>query len=231
MKAIRVVVIDDERSARQELKRMLAGNGDFEVIAEAASAEEAKLLIDLVAPDLIFLDIQMPGGSGFELLETLDRIPAVIFVTAYDQFALAAFEVSAMDYLLKPVRAERFEKALELARLQLSSGQVDRVFIRDGRLTHLFAWSEVWLIESMDNYARIHYRDRAALQKSSLSQLELKLAAQGFFRTSRTQLVNLDFIAIATTNAQGTITLTLQNGTTVDLSLRQSARFRALGRD
>jgi two-component system LytT family response regulator len=229
MNRIRVMVIDDERSAREELKGMLSGISDFHLAGEAANADQAEEMIHRLIPDLIFLDIQMPGRSGFELLESLQVLPEVIFVTAYDRYAVEAFEVGAMDYLMKPVRAERFERALSLARERILRGIGSKVFIQDGKTVHLFSWQEVWLIESMDNYARIHYRDRQVLYKVSLNQLEEKLGA-GFFRANRAQLINLDELDRANTGLSLVTTFYMKNGTRVILSGRQSARFRAMAR-
>lgn len=146
MKKIKVVIIDDERLAREELKRALAIYDDFVLVGEAENADSAKDLIESQKPDLIFLDIQMPEKSGFDLLESLDNVPEVLFITAFNQYAVQAFEVNALDYLMKPIREERFSKAIEKVRnaikLKSSLGNAvsDRkIFIKDGEKTILYS--------------------------------------------------------------------------------------------
>jgi two-component system LytT family response regulator len=161
MKKIRVLIIDDERAARNEIRRLLLKYRDFEIIAEAGNAEAAKLEIESKHPDLLFLDIQMPGRSGFDLLESLEVVPQVIFITAFDQYALKAFEVSALDYLMKPVREERFAKAIEQIRVKVSTATDTRkIFVKDRHQYYLISWDQVHLIESMDNYARLFYGNK-----------------------------------------------------------------------
>jgi two-component system LytT family response regulator len=147
MKKIQVIIIDDERTARDEVKRLLDNYPDFEVVAEARNADEAKELIEIKKPDLLFLDIQMPEKSGFELLELLDDVPQVIFITAFDQYAVKAFEVSAIDYLMKPVREERFAKAIEQVRAKIIIPNDERIFVKDRQQYHFISWSKVYLIE------------------------------------------------------------------------------------
>ena len=163
MKKIKVILIDDERLAREELGRVIAGYADLEVIAEAQNADEAVQLIKEHQPDLIFLDIQMPEKNGFDLLEMLDDVPEVVFVTAFDQYAVKAFEANALDYLVKPVRDERFAKVIEKIRskLNISVSQAERhLFVKDGTKCHLIGLNEIFLIESMDNYARLYFNGK-----------------------------------------------------------------------
>jgi two-component system LytT family response regulator len=228
MKKIRVMVVDDERSAREELKDLICAEPRLELVGEAAHIERAETLINELTPDLLFLDIQMPGGDGFELLHSLTQSPAVVFVTAYDEFALRAFEVGAVDYLLKPIRHERFSKAISNISQKLKGSQQELVYIRDGRQIHVFSWAEVSLIESLDNYVKIYYRESQGLYKCSLSQLEGRLQVYSFFRANRAQLVNLNLVERAVGNRDGTITLELQTSVGVALSTRQSVAFRAL---
>src|SRR5687767_7505298 len=149
MKKITVLIIDDERSAREEIKRALKDYPDFTVLGEAENADDARQLIENRQPDLIFLDIQMPEKSGFDLLESLDNAPAVIFTTAYNQYATQAFEVNALDYLLKPIRQERFAKAIEKIRNSIT--RADRkIFIKDGDKCFFIHLHEIYLIESLD---------------------------------------------------------------------------------
>jgi len=154
MDKISVLVIDDERSAREELKRSLRTYPEYEVLGESRNAEEAKLQIESLKPDLIFLDIQMPEGSGFDLLESLVEVPQVIFTTAFDQYAVRAFETNALDYLMKPVREERFARAIEKARIAIQRRGADtstnrQFFIRDGEKRYFIKMDEISLVESL----------------------------------------------------------------------------------
>ncbi len=230
MKKIQVIIVDDERTARDEVKRLLDNYADFEVVAEAKNADEAKALIELKHPDLLFLDIQMPEISGFELLESLDSVPQVIFVTAFDQYAVKAFEVSAIDYLMKPVREERFEKAIEQVRSKIVKPNNARIFVKDRHQYHFISWSKVYLIESMDNYARLYFDDKKVFLKSSLNQLEKKLDEAVFFRINRAQIINMQFIDKIIAAANGRIKISLKTGEMLDVSERQSVKFKNMAR-
>jgi two-component system LytT family response regulator len=228
MKKIKTLIIDDERSARNEVRRMLQAYPEIEISGEASNAEEAGRLVSEIHPDLLLLDIQMPGQSGFDLLESLDEVPMVIFITAFDQYAVKAFEVSAMDYLMKPIRDERFPKAMEQVTTHFAkhATQEKRVFIKEGNQYHFINWSEVYLIESMDNYARLWYGDhKKVLIKSSLNQLEERLDATVFFRANRAQLINTHFIEMMK-NRNGKIFVTLKGKDEIEVSGRQSAKLK-----
>ncbi|WP_312766691.1 response regulator transcription factor [Epilithonimonas sp.] len=227
MKTIRAIIIDDERGARQELIRMLKGYPKVMVLGEAANADEAEKLIMLLKPDLIFLDIQMPGRSGFDLLETLNHIPEVIFVTAFDSFALKAFEVSAMDYLMKPVREERFKNAMDKAIGKISGEDEPSVFIKDRGKYQLIKWKEVHMIESVENYARLFFGKEHVLLKTSLNKLEENPDCQRFFRASRSILFNLDYITMVKKDIEGTLVV-LKTGDQIRISERQAIKFRNL---
>lgn len=236
MKPIKVLIIDDERSAREELKRALSGYPLFEIAGEAQNADEARAEIQTKKPDLIFLDIQMPGESGFELLASLAEVPEVIFTTAFDQYAVKAFEINALDYLMKPIRDERF--ALAIARVmekgkkqeaEKGSLTADRtIFIKDGERCHFVKLSEVYLIESMDNYARLYFGDQKAFLKTSLNQLTEKLDEAVFFRISRTHIVNLNYIKEIFPMPKGKLRIGLKTGELLDVSDRQSVKFKLI---
>ena len=226
MKKIMVLIVDDERAARNEIRRLLANYPDFEIAGEATNADDALKMIGEETPDLLFLDIQMPEKSGFDLLESLEKVPPVIFTTAYDQYAVKAFEVSALDYLVKPIRDERFEKAIAQSRQRL--GKTDpagQIFVKDRQQYHFIQWSSVHLIESMDNYARIFLGDKTVFLKSSLNQLEDKLTSNIFFRINRAQIVNRQYIQTITT-VDGRLKITLSTGAQLEVSERQSGKFR-----
>lgn len=226
MKKIRVLIIDDERAARSEIRRLLAGYPDFEIKGEAANADDALKMIGEQTPDILFLDIQMPEKSGFDLLESLEQVPPVIFTTAYDQYALKAFEVSALDYLVKPIREERFEKAIVQARQRLGKADpAGQIFVKDRQQYHFIQWSSVHLVESMDNYARIFFGDKNVFLKSSLNQLEEKLNGATFFRINRAQIINRQYIQTITT-VDGRLKITISTGAQLEVSERQSAKFR-----
>lgn len=231
MTTIKVIIIDDERAARDELKRLLDNYPDFEVAGEARNADEAKMLIQTIQPDLVFLDIQMPGKSGFDLLESLERVPQVIFITAFDHYAVKAFEVSALDYLMKPVRDERFEKAITQAREKLAGHIKDeQIFVKDRQQYHFITWSKVHLIESMDNYARLYFDDKNVFLKSSLNQLEKKLNPDMFLRINRAQIINLNFVDKISAMANGQVKLKLKTGGEYEASARRSIKIKSMGR-
>ncbi|MEL6615794.1 MAG: LytTR family DNA-binding domain-containing protein [Bacteroidota bacterium] len=242
----RAVLVDDERLARVELRRLLAAHPEVEVVGEASGAPEARaLLADLAEagtpPDVLFLDVQMPGETGFDLLASLESVPpAVVFVTAYDEHALRAFEVSAADYLVKPVAPERLAAAL--ARLapededeesvapeasgERRLGADDRVFVKDGDRLHFVRLGDVRLFESEGNYVRLYVGRERPLVLRSLNQLEARLDPAVFFRASRKHLVNLERVADLEDWFGGAIRAVLDGGETVEFSRRQAQRFR-----
>lgn len=230
MKKIKVIIIDDERAAREEIKRMLASYPELEVAGEARNVPEARIQIELKQPDLLFLDIQMPGASGFDLLESLEKVPQVIFTTAFDQYAVKAFEVSALDYLMKPVREERFAKAMDQLKLKTRAETDDSmIFVKDRQQYHFISWSKVYLISSMDNYARLYFEDKNVFLKTSLNQLEKKLDETLFFRINRAQIINLKYIAkVVSAAVGGRLTITLHNGECLEVSDRQSVKFKRI---
>jgi two-component system LytT family response regulator len=225
------LIIDDERIARQELRRLLAAHPDIEIAGEASSGPDALDLIRKLEPDLIFLDIQMPGMTGFELLEALGEtpVPQVIFTTAYDEFALRAFEVNALDYLLKPVAPERLAAAL--ARLRPAAGtkpKLAQVFVRDGERCWLVRIADIALLESEGNYTRLYFGKERPLIPRSLAALEQRLESARFFRADRKYLINLDWVERVETGVSGNLVVALRNGVEVAMSRRQSARLKDL---
>jgi two-component system LytT family response regulator len=231
MKKIKTIIIDDERTARDEVKRLLDNYADFEIIGEAKNADDAKLLIELKQPDLLFLDIQMPEKSGFDLLESLDRVPQVIFITAFDQYAVKAFEVSAIDYLMKPVREERFAKAIEQVRAKAANTTAEsQIFVKDRQQYHFISWNKVYLIESMDNYARLYFDNKKVFLKSSLNQLENKLDEAVFLRINRAQIINRHFIDKISVVPGGKMTISLKPGGVFEVSERQAVKLKNMGR-
>jgi two-component system LytT family response regulator len=236
MKKIKVIIVDDERLSREELKRALKVYEDFVLIGEAENADDAKDLIETGMPDLIFLDIQMPEKSGFDLLESLDNAPAVLFTTAYDQYAVQAFEVNALDYLMKPIREERFAHAIEKIRntislkssLNNSEAKDRKIFIKDGEKRFFIQLDEIYLIESLENYTRLFFQGKKALQRRSLRQWEEMLDENIFFRINRTEIININYIHEVNRTIGGRLEVKLKTGELLEISNRQSVKFKNL---
>jgi two-component system LytT family response regulator len=233
---MRALIIDDERLARAELRRLLAAHPQVQIVGEAANVVEARLAIDEMAPELLFLDVQMPGGSGFDLLASLGEVPAVIFTTAFDQYAIRAFDVSALDYLLKPIEAPRlaaavnkFHKAPEAAK---EKGQAQapegKVFIKDGDRCWFVSMEQIVLFESEGNYTRVYFDHNRPLLLRSLNQLETRLDPERFLRVSRRQIVNLDFVVDIAPGPAGGMVLTLKDELKIPMSRRRAAQFKQL---
>jgi two-component system LytT family response regulator len=230
---MRVLIIDDERLARAELRRLLGAHSEVQIAGECANISEARLAIEAMAPDLMFLDVQMPGGSGFDLLASLDTLPAVIFTTAFDQYAVKAFEVSALDYLLKPIEAPRLAAALgkfaqsgkEKAGPAAPEG---KVFIKDGERCWFVAMEQIVLFESEGNYTRVYFDSNRPLLLRSLNQLEARLDPEHFLRVNRRQIVNLDFVINIAPGPAGGMVLTLKDELKIPMSRRRAAQFKQL---
>lgn len=230
MSGLRVLLVDDERLARAELRRLLKMHPAVEVVGEAASALEAMAQIAALQPDLLLLDVQMPGGSGFDLLAALDAAPDVIFCTAHDQYALQAFEASALDYLQKPVQAQRLATALARAgaRLRLTPSAPRKIFIKDGERCWFVALADIVLFSSEGNYARVHFGSQQPLMPRSLNQLEERLDPAQFLRANRRQIVNLAHVTEVSAKAADGLELLLADGTRVEVSRRRAQQFRAI---
>ena len=233
---IKTFLIDDEPLALEELTIMLAKHPTIEIIGSATNVIEAITTINLLKPDLIFLDINMPGKSGFELLQELEEAPHVIFVTAYDQFAIKAFEVNALDYILKPINKDRLADAINkiknhesLLKAKEEKLSIDkRIFIKDGDKCFFIPLSEVFLIESVGNYARVYYGNKKPLLHKSLNYLEEKLPDTHFFRAGRQHIINIHIIKNIHPFFNNTLQLEMQNGEKIDISQRQSVRFKEI---
>lgn len=232
---MKALIVDDERLARRELARLLEPYEGIEVVGEAADADEAEKLVNNLKPDLLFLDINMPGRDGFELLEALDPAPHVIFVTAYDEHAVKAFEVNALDYLLKPIDPERLGAAInKLPKEQAVDGQremltpEDRIFIKDGERCWFVTLKDVRLFESEGNYVRVRFGENKPLILRSLNSLEKRLDPHVFFRANRKQMINLAWVSKVEPWFSGGINCTLSTGEVVEVSRRQTLRFKEL---
>ncbi|HZX29132.1 MAG TPA: LytTR family DNA-binding domain-containing protein [Telluria sp.] len=233
---MKVAIIDDERLARSELRRLLDAHPDVEVVAEAANVADGVRAITHMAPDLVFLDVRMPDGSGFDLLESLPGAPAVIFTTAYDEYAVRAFDVSALDYLLKPIDPERLARALAKLDQERQSPQPKpaptdgKVFIQDGGRCWLVALDSIRLFESEGNYTRVYFEDERPLLLRSLNALEARLDPACFMRVSRRHIVNMAFVTSVGSAPGGGMALVLSGGERVAMSRRRAAVFRQASR-
>lgn len=236
----KAIIIDDERLARNELKKLLKDFSEIEIIDEAANADEGIEKIEKLNPDLIFLDIQMPGKTGFDMLAELDQVPHVIFTTAYDEYALKAFEVNALDYLLKPVEPKRLADALnklqmveekEAAAQQVSRGLLtenDQVFVKDGERCWFVKLADVRLFESVGNYAKVFFGNNKPLILKSLNALEERLDEKTFFRANRKHIVNMRMIEKIEPYFNGGLLLEIQGGEKVEVSRRQAVKFKEM---
>ena len=235
---MKALVIDDERLARKELISLLGEFPRIEIVGEAVNADDAIEKIDALKPDILFLDIQMPGKNGFELLETLDFVPKVIFTTAYDEYALKAFEVSALDYLLKPIRKERLEECVQKImdaaheeKLRSSEtayklGLNDQVFVKDGDKCWFVRLSNVRLFESDGNYIKVYFDNFKPMIHKSLNALDKKLDDRAFFRASRKHIINLSWVESIESWFNGGLLVKMKGGEKVEVSRRQASKFK-----
>jgi two-component system LytT family response regulator len=240
---IRAIIIDDERLARNELRKLLADFPEIEIVAEGANANEGLEKIETINPDLVFLDIQMPGKTGFDMLAELDKAPHVIFTTAYDEYALKAFEVNALDYLLKPVEPRRLADAIQKLHIQEEkeqsvNGEVninremlhedDQVFVKDGERCWFVKLSEIRLFESVGNYAKVFFGPNKPLILKSLNALEERLDEKTFFRANRKHIVNLRLIDKIEPYFNGGLLLEMKGGEKIEVSRRQTVKFKEM---
>jgi two-component system LytT family response regulator len=226
---MKALIIDDERLARAELRRLLEKHPEVDIVGEARDADDALSQIGRLEPELLFLDIQMPGANGFELLGQLDRVPLVIFTTAYDDYALKAFEVNALDYLLKPVAPERLAAALAkigAVKSKAAVGGDQQIFVKDGERCWFVALREIVLLESEGNYTRLYFGGHRPLVLRSLNYLEDRLDTAMFFRASRKHILNLKFIESMDAWANGGFLVRMKGGTEVEMSRRQAQKFK-----
>ena len=235
---MKALLVDDERLARNELRRLLAAHSAITVAGEAVDVADAREKIAALKPDLIFLDVQMPGENGFALLEQLEPpLPQVIFTTAYDEFAVKAFEFNALDYLLKPVDPNRLAAALEKLPARGGGDDApggrrerltpdDKVFVREGDHCWFVPVRNIRLLESEGNYTRIHFDDHKPQLFRSLTAMEERLDAKHFFRANRKQVINLAWVEGIEPWFSGGLLVRLKGGLKVELSRRQAQDFR-----
>ncbi len=238
---IKAIIIDDERLARNELKKLLEQHPDINIIDEASNVDEAVEKIDLSRPDLIFLDIQMPGKTGFDLLAEIEKSPRVIFTTAYDEFALKAFEVNALDYLLKPIDPKRLADAIQKLQSEIALEQasllgvsrgplteLDQVFVKDGERCWFVKLADIRLFESVGNYAKVYFSTNKPLILKSLNALEERLDDRVFFRANRKHIINLHWIEKIEPYFNGGLLVELKGGEKIEISRRQTVKFKEM---
>lgn len=239
--SLKAIIVDDERLARAELKKLLQAFPDINIIDEAANAEEGVEKIETQNPDIIFLDIQMPGKTGFDLLSDLEKAPHVIFTTAYDEYALKAFEVNALDYLLKPIEPKRLADAVHKLQDEIHKErigingtnrgpltEVDQVFVKDGERCWFVKLNEIRLFESVGNYAKVFFGNNKPLILKSLNSLEERLDDRVFFRANRKHIINLRWIEKIEPYFNGGLLVELKGGEKIEVSRRQTVKFKEM---
>lgn len=229
---MKAMIIDDEPPARRELRRLLNGFPWVEIVGEAGNVDQAAEMIASLTPELLFLDIQMPGGSGFDLLTRLEDVPQVIFTTAYDEHAVHAFKVDALDYLLKPIEPDRLAEALgraksvQATRTPRPDAVLEQIFVRDGSRCWFVPLREVRLLTSEGNYIRLSWGKSQPLLGRALAALEQRLDPNRFFRANRRQIINLDFIETVELGVNGRLHAQLRDGPEIEISRRQTRLFK-----
>ncbi|UJP65833.1 LytR/AlgR family response regulator transcription factor [Mongoliitalea daihaiensis] len=240
---MQALVIDDERLARKELINLLSQFEQVEVVGEANNVDDAKEKIEALSPDVVFLDIQMPEKTGFDLLEELDNVPYVIFTTAYDEYAIKAFQVNALDYLLKPIEPKRLAETIERLQKKLQDNVEkssqdsdsstdkklslnDQVFVKDGDRCWFVRLSNVRLFESDGNYIKVYFDNFKPMIHKSLNALDERLDEKSFFRASRKHIINLSWVEGIEPWFNGGLVVTLRGGDRIEVSRRQAARFK-----
>ena len=237
MKKITAIIVEDSRLARNELKDLLKEIPEVEIIAEAENADVAFELISSQNPDLIFLDIQLPGKDGFQLLEMLENVPMVVFTTAFDEFAIKSFEYNTLDYLLKPINPKRLSQAIEKVKLKLAEKTEkqdkkldleDQIFIKDGEKCWMVKISEIYLFEVEGNYTKVFFRNEKSVLTRSLNVIEKKLPQEKYFRANRNTIFNINYIQNIENWFSGNLMIKLPNDNQVEISRRQAVLFKEI---
>jgi two-component system LytT family response regulator len=242
-KNITAVIVEDSRLARLELRNLLEAHEEIEIVAEADNADDGQKAVNDFDPDVLFLDIHMPGRDGFQLLEELEVVPHVIFTTAYDEYAIKSFEYNAFDYLLKPLKADRLAKAVEKVHAAIAEeAQRDekkqeegdyldpekRVFVKDGDRCWLVRLGDIRMFEVYGNYSRVYFENNKPLILRSLNQLEERLDPSMFFRANRQQMINVNSVENVDTWFNGRLKVTIEGGAEVEISRRQAVKFKEM---
>lgn len=233
---MRTIIVDDERLAREELKNLLSEYPEIEIIGEYKNTIEARAAIEKDAPDLVFMDIQMPGETGLELLEKIKNPPRTVFVTAYDEYAIKAFELKAYDYLMKPIDPERLSEVYKrLSEENQTPASVvnndklkagERILIKDGEKVWFIKVDEIRYFESEGNYVKVHFEKFRPLILRSLNSLEERMDEKMFFRANRKFIINLQHVVNIENWFNGGLQIELTCGTKIEISRRQTIRFK-----
>ena len=233
---MRTIIVDDERLAREELKSLLSKYGEIEIVGEYKNALEARVAIETQKPDLVFMDIQMPGESGLELLRSIANPPRTIFVTAFDEYATKAFEVNAYDYLMKPIDPDRLDEVYSrLTEENKTPSSVENsstlkagypILVRDGDKVWFIKIDQVRYFESEGNYVKVHFDKFKPLILRSLNSLEERLDDKLFFRVNRKFIVNLNHVVNIENWFNGGLQVELSCGTKIEISRRQTIKFK-----
>ncbi len=244
MKNIKVVIVEDEAPARDLIKAYLKDVDNVEVVEECSNGFEGIKAINTHHPDLIFLDVQMPKLTGFEMLELLDEYPQIIFTTAYDQYAIKAFELNAVDYLMKPFSKDRFMKALEKAQQRIvekadnkpvkelinkvreDGGEIDRIFVKTGSRIDVIPVTDIIKIEAQDDYAEIFTKEKSFLKKETMAFLEKNLPNNNFIRVHRSAIINTDYLHKIEKYGKETYVVILKDGSKVNVSKSRIKQLR-----
>ena len=245
MKPIKAVIIEDEAPARELVKAYLAEEPDIEIAEECENGFEGIKAIAKHQTDLIFLDVQMPKLTGFEMLELLDEFPQIIFTTAYDQYAIKAFELNAVDYLMKPFSKERFLKSVNKAKQRISnskdskstvkklvdkvkeeSGPIDRIFVKTGSRIDVIPVGEIIRIDAQDDYAEIITKKKSYLKKETMNYLEKNLPPANFIRVHRSSIINSDYMEKIEKYGKESYVVVLKDGSRVNVSKSRIKELR-----
>ncbi|WP_316832997.1 response regulator transcription factor [Pedobacter aquatilis] len=234
---IRVVIVEDSRLARMELNLLIKAHPQIQVVGEADTVNRAVELIAALAPELVFLDIHLPGGSGFDVLSKLKKVPIVIFTTAFADYALESFEYNTIDYLLKPISQEKLNRSIQKAEALLGSSPAagldgkldygDKIFIADRKVSWLVAIGEISMFESNGNYTQVFFNGNRPMYHKSLQQVFACIKEGLFLRANRRQVVNIQLISGIQKTSDGRMILTLSSGEEVSVSRRQMSSIKA----
>lgn len=238
MKKLTAIIVEDSRLARNELKELLKNHSEINLIGEAENVDEGFSLINDLKPDILFLDINMPGKNGFDLLEMLEEVPTTIFTTAFDEYAIKSFEYNAFDYLMKPISPERFAKTIHKVSeefneitpeiLSKTKNLNSKIFIKDGERCWLVKIGDIRLFEIEGNYTRVYFDDHRPLIYKSLNSVAERLPTSNFFRANRQQIINVEKIDKVVPWFSGKLKITLIDEKEVEVSRRQASLFKEL---
>ncbi|KUO62856.1 two-component system response regulator [bacterium BRH_c32] len=231
---MKALIVEDSRLAREELSSLLKSFPEISIVGEASNVKDALVILNNKNIDLLFLDINLPGKNGFELLEMLDSVPLVIFTTAYDQYAIKSFDYNALDYLLKPIKLSELERAILKAKRIFDKESIpiekrlSRVFIKDGQKCWLININEIIMFESEGNYTKVFFEDNKPLIYKSLNMIEERIDPAQFFRANRSQIINLNAIKSIKSSMGTSLKIILNNNMDISVSRRNVQKLKTL---